>query len=68
MLDSTYLNMLIAPGICVCTVGIECSGGWGISAGLTLAGSVAAKFTGFHHKYLFINDKYVSCDRDTRPV
>jgi hypothetical protein len=68
MLDSTYLNMLIVPGICVCTVGIECSGGWEISAGFTLAGSVVAKFAGLDHKYLFIFDKYVFRDRDTRPV
>ena len=44
MLDSTYLNMRILLFVCVCTLGIECFGGWKISAAFTRVGSVAAKF------------------------
>ena len=44
MLDSTYLNMRILLFVCVCQLGLECSGGWKFSAAFTLAGSVAAKF------------------------
>ena len=68
MLDSTYPDLVILSGVCACTGSIECSGGRKNSAGFTFVGSVTAKFTDYDHKYLFINDKYVFCNRDTRPV